>query len=225
MAKVKNREELERRLARRIGKAHGEALKQLLDFLGDPPTWDDVPQDFWETSGKALRGAIGPIMEEIYLLQAETLLEEFGGIGVDWDLVNQAAADWAREHARDLVNELQTNSYEQARLAVADFYEQGLTMEDLEAKLGRIYGPTRAETIAVTEVTRAATEGERGVVDDLAQLGIKMIEFWATENDDLVCVICGPRNEKREGDGWTKSDGPPAHPKCRCWVNHEMEAT
>ena len=71
-------------------------------------------------------------------------------------------------------------------------------------------------------MTRAATEGERGIVDELGKMGITMAEFWATENDDLVCTICGPRNEKKEGDGWTRADGPPAHPKCRCWVNHEI---
>lgn len=225
MAKVKEREELERRLGRRIGKEHAAALKQLLDYLGDPPKWENVPPEFWEESGKALRGAIGPIMEEIYILQAETMLEGYGGLGVDWDLINQAAANWARQHARDLVGELNKRSYEQAREAVADFYEQGLTMGDLEARLGRVYGANRAETIAVTEVTRAATEGERAVVQELEKYGIRMIEIWQTENDDFVCVICGPRHDHKEGDGWTKADGPPAHPKCRCWINHEMEAS
>lgn len=223
MAKVSKREELERRLGRRIGKEFQRELKELLDLLGDPPDWNKVPQSFWEGSGKGLTGAIAPIMEEIYILQAETMLSELGGVGVDWGLVNQAAADWARAHARDLVNSLNTNSYEYARQAVADFYEQQLTMGDLYDKLGRAYGPLRAETIAITEVTRAATEGERGVADELGKMGIRMAEVWQTENDDLVCPICGPRHEKKENDGWTRNDGPPAHPKCRCWTNHEME--
>ena len=222
MAKVKDREELERRLARRVGKELAGEMKQLLDYLGDPPDWNKVPQEFWDESTMGLRGAVGPIMEEIYILQAETLLDEFGGLGVDWDLVNRAAADWARAHSKDLCGKLVLRSYEDARIAVADFYEQGLTMGDLYDRLGRIYGPKRAENIAITEVTRAATEGERGIVDELSKLGIVMKEFWATENDDLVCTICGPRNEKEIGDGWTRGDGPPAHPKCRCWVNHEL---
>ena len=146
MAKVKEREELERRLARRIGKVHAAALKELLDLLGDPPVWERLPQSFWEGAGRRCEGAIGPIMEEIYILQAETMLEDFGGIGVDWDLINQAAADWARAHTKDLVEGMQETSYEQARVAVADFYEQGWTMEDLETRLLRTYGPKRVET-------------------------------------------------------------------------------
>ena len=85
-------------------------------------------------------------MEEIYILQAETMLDEFGGLGVDWDLINRAAADWAREHARDLVGDLVKRSYEDARLAVEDFYEQGLTMGDLYNKLERITGRSGRRT-------------------------------------------------------------------------------
>jgi len=222
MSQIKDREKLERRLAQRIGKAQMAALNELLDLLGDPPKWENVPAEFWETSGKGLRGAITPIIEEIYIAQAETLLDEVGG-GVDWDLVNKAAADWARQYGSTLVRDIERVTLNETQAAVADFYEQGLTMGDLEARLERLYGAKRAEKIAVTEVTRAAVEGEREVVSELRQYGISLAEFWATENDDLVCPVCGPLDGKKLGDGWTYEDGPPAHPMCRCWVNHEME--
>jgi intein/homing endonuclease len=47
-------------------------------------------------------------------------------------------------------------------------------------------------------------------------------EFYA--NGILVhnCPICGPLHGKPLGDGWTHADGPPRHPNCRCWVNHEL---
>jgi len=48
------------------------------------------------------------------------------------------------------------------------------------------------------------------------------VEVWQTRNDEIVCPICGPRHGKEEGDGWTKDDGPPAHPRCRCWTNHVL---
>lgn len=223
MTDIIDREELELRLARRLNKAQMKALKELLELLGDPPDWYRVPQAFWDASGKALVSVIGPIIEEIYVMQAEAMLAGFAGIGVEWDLINQAAVDWARAHAADLVGKLMQRSYEFARQAVADFFEQGWTMGDLEARLARVYGAQRAEVIAVTEVTRAAVEGERATVKELEKYGIFMIEIWQTENDELVCPICGPRHEKREGDGWTRDDGPPAHPKCRCWVNHVMK--
>jgi hypothetical protein len=77
--------------------------------------------------------------------------------------------------------------------------------------------------IAITEVTRAAAEGERATVREIAKEGIKMVEVWQTKNDEIVCTICGPRHGKKVGDGWSRNDGPPAHPRCRCWINHEFE--
>jgi SPP1 gp7 family putative phage head morphogenesis protein len=93
-------------------------------------------------------------------------------------------------------------------------------MGDLRGRLGRIYSPVRAEMIAVTEVTRAAAEGERATVREIEKEGIRMVEVWQTNNDSLVCPICGPRHGKKVGDGWSKNDGPPAHPRCRCWLTH-----
>ena len=84
--------------------------------------------------------------------------------------------------------------------------------------------------IARTEVTRAAVEGQRATVketsDALAKYGIKpMVEVWQTRNDDLVCSIYRSRHGKKEGAGWTKEDGPPAHNGCRCWTNHKFPDT
>jgi len=33
-----------------------------------------------------------------------------------------------------------------------------------------------------------------------------------------VCPICGPKHNREIKDG----QYPPAHPRCRCWVNHEI---
>jgi hypothetical protein len=74
--------------------------------------------------------------------------------------------------------------------------------------------------IAVTEVTRASVEGERAQVRELAAQGVVLVATWQTANDELVCPVCGPRNGRREGDGWDSP--PPAHPRCRCWLNHEV---
>jgi hypothetical protein len=74
--------------------------------------------------------------------------------------------------------------------------------------------------IAVTEVTRSYAEGnqiawkESGVVEG---------KEWNTANDEIVarCPICWPLHGVvipigEEFDGGF--DGPPAHPRCRCWI-------
>jgi len=92
-------------------------------------------------------------------------------------------------------------------------------MEQLTAQILELIGsPIRAEMIAVTEVTRAASEGEQAVARELARQGIIMTPFWNTNRDELVCPICEPRNNQEITDGMF----PPAHPRCRCWVNYEL---
>ena len=66
---------------------------------------------------------------------------------------------------------------------------------------------------------------EKFLEKELAAQGIEMIEVWNTNNDELVCDICEPLNQKEKGDGWDESDGPPAHVRCRCWTNHELKGS
>ena len=180
-----------------------------------------------------LRGAVVPVLEEIFLMQAEALIEQVG-LGIDWTLVNQAAVEWARGHAGELVEGISETARNYVGEAVADYFEDGLTIGDLRERLERVLGPKKAEEIAQTEVTRAAVEGEIGMVEEIRKAGIEMTPIWMTNNDDLVCPVCGPMNGTRGvyGSGgapmWEHPSlgeigAPPAHPRCRCWVNHEVK--
>jgi len=151
--------------------------------------------------------------------------------GVDGSLVNQEAVDWVRNYSfDDLLPGIDETTRIAMRSAIASFFEEGLTMKELQQRITGILGPENAEMIARTEVTRAAVEGERATVREadktLSKYGIEpMVEVWQTRNDDLVCSICGPRHGKKEGDGWVKGDGPPSHEGCRCWTNHKYPDT
>jgi len=219
---LSDRTDWERTLARAVGSSNQAALQQLLTYLGDPPDLMRVPVGFWDTAGAELLIAIRPVLEEIYLTQAEAMMSVVP-VGVDWALVNAAAARWVRVYGGQLIKEITETSRQAVGDAVGDFFEDQLTMGELTGRLERIFGPVRAEMIAATETTRAAVEGERETVSELEKMGIKFIEIWQTENDEMVCPICGPLHGKAEGDGWTKADGPPAHPQCRCWTNHEVQ--
>jgi hypothetical protein len=142
--------------------------------------------------------------------------------GVDWSLVNEDAATWAREYGGQLVKEIDEKTRRDVGNAVGKFYSEGQTMGKLNNSLGMIYSPQRAERIAITEVTRAAAEGEREIANELAKEGILMVEVWETRNDLVVCAICEPRHGKKENDGWTRDQGPPGHPNCRCNIRHEF---
>jgi hypothetical protein len=221
MADLTNRDELERKLARELGKLQRAQLMRLLEHLGDPPKIENVPAAFWDEVGRELAAVVRPLLQNIYLDQAQSLMGS-QPIGVDWALVNERASTWARQYTFDLVRGINQTTRQALQAAVSGFFEEGLTIGDLEDRISGLFGPVRAEMIAVTEVTRAAVEGERSLAAELFNQGIQMIEVWQTSNDELVCPICAPKDGKAEGDGWSKNDGPPAHPRCRCWTNHEL---
>jgi hypothetical protein len=222
MPDIPNRDELERILARKLGGLSRRQMGKLLELMGDPPSLDNVPMSFWDDAGKEMAQVVTPFSERVYLEGAERMLETVP-VGVDWSLVNESASQWARQYSYNLVSGINATTQRAVGQAVGNFYSQAWTMGDLRRKLGNIYGPVRADMIAQTEVTRAAAEGERGVVAEIGKEGIRMVEVWQTSNDEIVCPICGPRHGKKQGDGWTRNDGPPAHPRCRCWINHEFE--
>ncbi len=213
----RNRAASEARLSKLLGKLGMRSLKDLLKRLGDPPDLSKVDDVWWDELTKLYSGELMPELEAIFTDHAAALIE--GGVGVDWAVVNQRAADWAREYTFRLVSGINNQRREFLRKTVADFYERGLTLGGLAERLAREFGPIRAEMIAVTETTRAASGAEQAYADELRKQGLELVLRWQTNNDDRVCPICGPRHAKLQGDGW--SDPPPAHIRCRCWVNAE----
>ena len=243
MADIPNRDELERQLARELSRLFSGFTGHLLEIL-ETYGYDvrRIPDSVWAELTQKEKRVLLPFLERVSLASAEALVETVN-IGIDWSLVNQEAADWARSYSTLLAGQIDITSRgaisASIRSSIAAFFEEGLSFEEIirrlesdpalaqlftrqvRDKLGRVYGPNRASMIARTEITRAAVEGERMTVREIAKHGIRMVEVWQTRNDEIVCPVCGPRHGKKEGDGWSRSDGPPAHPRCRCWVNHE----
>jgi hypothetical protein len=191
----------------------------LLEELGDPPNINNVSPSFWRESGEELQAALSRNFQGIYISAAQQILDA-QPIGVDWGIVNQNAANWARRYSFDLVTGITDTTRRAISDAVTAFFERQQTIWDLRAVLSEIYGPVRADMIAATEVTRAAVQGELGIVDELRGQGVQMIGIWRTSEDELVCPLCGPLADKEEGDGW--NEPPPRHPRCRCWLSHEF---
>jgi hypothetical protein len=158
------------------------------------------------------------------------------GIAFDPAVVNTAAMKWAREYSFNLIRGIT----ETTRQAVSEAIQRwnstpGMVRQELEDLLAPTFGEKRAESIAITEVTRAAAAGVNENQRLLAEEGLAFARKWFTRNDELVCPICGPLNEKREDEpvpehpdplvvekGWgageKTKDGPPGHPRCRCFA-------
>jgi hypothetical protein len=216
-----HRTEAEARLARAIARLGASQRRRLLEIMGDPPKLENVGAEFWNGHYAEWRGLLTPELERIFVDSAGLLMDALPGLGVDWTLVNQAAVNWARQHGDEVARRIYQTTEDGVGDAVADFYEQSLNMGQLREKLGRWFSTRRAATIATTETTRAAVEGERELVRELGAQGIIMAEIWQTNNDELVCPQCGPRHNQQIMDGIY----PPLHPNCRCWITHEIAGT
>jgi hypothetical protein len=213
-----NRDELERRLARIVGRDLRSELRTLMDLLGNPPRLANVPNDYWSNGWRDIQKDVEPVLLDVFLNQAEGLMTEIG-IGTNWDLVNTTASQWARQHTEGMLQQLFNTRYDHLNQVIPRFYEEQWNLGQLRNELERWYSPVRAEMIAVTETTRAAVEGERALVEALQkESGIRMVPIWQTSNDERVCPICGPKHGIEITDG----KFPPAHPRCRCWVTYEF---
>lgn len=141
-------------------------------------------------------------------------VKQQGPISFDWELANAEAAEWALRYGYELVRAIVKTTRKRLQREISNFITSGETLLQLRRRLEPVFGPVRAEAIAVTEVTRAYAEGN---VASWRESGVIQKQEWRTANDELVCPICGAK----AGQVYALDDRagtPPAHVRCRCWV-------
>jgi hypothetical protein len=171
-----------------------------------------------------LRAALVPAITEAVLERATALA---GEIGPDFDPApfSTAASQWARAYAGDLVQGIDETTRRVVQDATTRYQSTpGMTREELEGLLRPAFGGRRAEAIAVTEVTRAASRGTQQYQQEIAGAGIDMERVWRTSADEVTCPICVPLNGQPESE-WAERypDGPPGHVRCRCMVTLRLK--
>ena len=141
--------------------------------------------------------------------------------GPNWDLANEDAARWARGHVGELVQGITNTTRDMVQREVSEFTRNKESITQLSQRLATspAFSDERARMIAVTEVTRAYSEGNAVA---WKESGVTEGREWLTSVDERVCPICGPLHgqvkpwgEQFESRGGS-FDGPPAHPRCRC---------
>lgn len=123
----------------------------------------------------------------------------------------QSAATIAQDIVRGRIAEL-------ARLLVRATAER-LTAPQLAEAIRQLLTDTAwAAMTAITELVRASTAA---AISSYRQLGVTTVQ-WTTEPDDRTCPRClGLEAEGPIPAGATFADGstgPPAHPRCRCYL-------
>ena len=229
MSDVIGRGAFEEQLAKVLGREFSKQRKEIIRLLGDPPNPNNIPIEYWENGGKQIRDAVEPLLQKIYLSQAEIFMNQLT-IGIDWGLANTGAITWARDYTFELVTGLTETTRNGISTAIQGFFEQPTTLQQLIDKLDPYFGPVRAEMIAITEVTRAASNGESQVIKQIIERnpGMEAVSRWITYKDDRVCTICLPLHNvetTEHVDGIAIWEHPelddtftqPAHPRCRCY--------
>jgi hypothetical protein len=155
------------------------------------------------------------------------LFEAQIGLDIDQTQVNKYALRWATTEADHTATTIISGTAKtRLREALAQFVETpGYTVGDVMDVM-RLTDPGNAEAIAITEITRAYSQGNRMAGEELQREfpDVRIIETWFTNNDELVCTaICEPLNDKtvtfgEKFDPANDVDRPPAHPRCRCWT-------
>lgn len=157
------------------------------------------------------------------------LFSETIGIPLDYSGINKQVLRWAKKNSGLIVKTVDATSRDLIRRAISTFVETpGFTVGDVVRMLP--FEDARALRIAVTETTRTYAQGNKLGAEQLKKEypDVKVIETWYTNNDALVCPLCGPLNgiEVEQGKGFypeesVYADGwPPRHVNCRCWTSY-----
>ena len=165
----------------------------------------DEFQAAWARLQEEVAAAIAEVIPKVFEDAAAVLGAEHGA---DSDVSSQAAAYVA------------TRSQESATRVVRTTIKSISTGTPPEEALSK----EKAEQIAATEVTAAISAGEAAIAGLLLVIAnVQIIPIWHTERDEKVCPVCAPLNGTgAEVYGRVSPSGPPAHPRCRCWLDYEV---
>jgi phage portal protein BeeE len=196
-----------------------EALGPLLARWGTRAVTALLSGESFDEAGfsAALRGLLLGELAGVAMAALGDLAE---AIGPEFDeaILATEASRWARQYTFELVTGLTGRTRELIATATASYLETpGMTRAQVEALLSGAFGARRAEAIAVTEITRAASAATTVYQQQLAAAGLTFERVWRTVSESSVCPICEPLDGKGENE-WAEQHpaGPPAHPKCRC---------
>lgn len=169
-------------------------------------------------NGTASPSTLGPLLTPALIAAyADRLLavSADAGLPIDPAVASTTASAWGAQFVPGIIQGIdQTTTDAIARLIEVYRATPGMTLAQVAGLLAPTFGVTRADVIAVTEITRASSQATVAAQEYLRKNGLETTLIWRTNNDEVTCKVCSPRNGTKQGDGW--NEPPPAHPRCRC---------
>lgn len=183
-----NRAALESDFAERLGSMTTRQRQRLRELMGNPPDPSNVPESFWV---EVQREAEAQTLAALYLL----FLESAAFHGGDRLSLDAQALDWARSRGAAVGQSYARTAREQfgqlaRKLLVPErpapppipglppvTPAETFTQQQLDDELAKIFGPSKAERIAVTETTAAQTAGGDAGVE--STVGTSALDTWS----------------------------------------------
>lgn len=136
-------------------------------------------------------------------------------VGVSFD-VPTLAQDIAGRYVSTFMSGMDQTTRAALERAVSAYRATpNMTREELIQLLRGGFGLRRAELVAITATTEAASKAVDSYQAQLKGAGIEMEAVWQTVADERTCPICGPLHGKPQSE-WGGRDIP-AHFRCRCF--------
>jgi SPP1 gp7 family putative phage head morphogenesis protein len=170
--------------------------------------WDPEEQSLWDMLSE-------PILKVVFAGAKSGVLALPKQLQVlaDWDSINHSALDYLSKYRIGTIANITKTTRDQTIKAIDGWVRGGEPLKTLEARLAPIYGDTRANRIAVTEVTRMYAEG-----NTMSWQSTDLVDqaTFHTSEDEKVCEICDPLDgEVVDVDDYGRK--PPLHTGCRCF--------
>lgn len=233
---LSNRDELESEFAARVSRLTGEFRNRAIDLIGSPPDFAKLDAGFWSDVENEMKRELSIAL---LLVFAQSAAEH----GASASVYEPTALTYSLTRSAVVARSFSVNSQGRVaassmRLRMPSYIPQpssspfpsrspkarpevvpvpDLSPAEIADEVAKIFGPTRAEAIAVTETTAAQHAGGEAAVN--ANLGLEEMDLWITRQDEKVCPICQPL-DRLPRSRWTSQQpsGPPAHPNCRCYI-------
>lgn len=240
------RSALERKHGKRLYAAFQDVLLKVAPANTTPRNVTvDKAIERYRTNSTLIRDALVDMLTDGVLLGSDVgrqQVEYFLGVrkapvtvdGVDWDMINVNALQWVMGggemgtglgtgYANALAETMAQTTENGLRTIFSEWINNNLSYDHLVGQLNRtVFGRTRAEMIATTEITRAYAEGNR-----VAWRNSRVIKRmrWQAVGDERTCPLCGPLNQTIADlqIGFPGGAMPALHPRCRCWLTPTID--
>lgn len=223
---LKNRAQIEVEFAAKLSRLQTRHRAELANLIGFPPDITRVPADFW---GRVEQESQQDVTATLILIFVRSAVQHAGDA---FAVAAESRANaWASKQGRTLAANMASNVQQRLQHA-SRRWEQitqrvatggaPLAKSDVASALSDILGEIRAESIAITETTAAASAGSEAAIADT--IGLSEADTWYTASDQRVCPICSPLHGTPR-PFWSRffPAGPGAHPRCRCWIQYANE--